>query len=111
MPKFQKKCCNPYHNDWRSSSLTLKNLAKVGCFQCYVNAFQKLSAHPEKAGSIFCLDCLQKCRKERSFTKYLSDDDSTKASTAEVGLNVALQCFCFTRVHQFVFKFVRFFCI
>ena len=77
--------------------MTLKNLAKIGDLQCYVNAFQKLSAHPEKAGSIFCLDCLQKCKKESSFAKYLSDDDSTEASTAEVGLNFAFQCFCFTR--------------
>ena len=61
------------HNEWGSKSSLLRDLGKKGSFQAYIKAFQSLAPDQnEKIGSVFCKDCLAKCREKRAFTKHLS---------------------------------------
>lgn len=83
MAPYKKKCCNHFHNAWNCSSTALTDLAKKGGFQEFISAFQSMKA-PGTAdiiGTVFCFDCLAKCREKRSFTQFLPPK-SDKLETA-----------------------------
>ena len=84
---FTKKCCNPCHDEWRSTSSKLKGLATIGGSQHHIRAFQQLSENPTRIGTLFCIDCLQSCGSHRNFTRYLTDDDYTRNSDIKVNKN------------------------
>ena len=72
MAPFQTKCCNHFHNVWNSSSTVLKDLAKKGGFEEYIYAFQRMKGPGAvDIGTVFCFDCLMKCRGKQSFTQFL----------------------------------------
>ena len=87
MGKFTKKCCNPCHDEWRSTSSKLKDLATIGGLSNHLRAFQHLSENPAGIRTLFCLDCLQSCGSHRNFTRYLTDDDYTRNSNIKVNKN------------------------
>lgn len=86
MAPFQKKCCNHFHDAWNSSSTILKDLAKKGGLKEYIYAFQQMTGPGTvDIGTVFCFDCLMKCRGKRSFTQFLpSKSDKLDAASEKV---------------------------
>ena len=86
MAPYKKKCCNHFHVAWNCTSTILKDLSKKGGLQDYIFAFQSMAGGPGTSiGTVFCLDCLAKCRGKRSFTQFLpAKSDKLDAASDKV---------------------------
>ena len=94
MPPFRKKCCNPLHNAWNCLCDETKDLAKIGGLQACLAAFAQISENfNTKAGSVFCLDCLFKCRSKRSFTEHLPPEANLTKVNDNFAGKVYLYCY------------------
>lgn len=79
MPKYQRKCSNPFHEKWSKRSgetiVSLRARGLVGIanvFEKYVEEeMGKKSTHAIK---YLCRTCLHDCFKKRKFTKLLPKD-------------------------------------
>ena len=96
MPKFSKKCQNPFHDEWSDDSelcpCRIINLRVYGLGE-FAQAFVKFLVDEKnvtsKKISRICKNCLQQCLKKRKFTKHLPQQQSTNEIEMKVSQNFA----------------------
>lgn len=79
MPKFQKTCNNPLHDDWSARddgqvvNLAARGLVAVSnALELFVVAEQRKK--PTHGINNLCKTCLQECFRKPTFTKFLPKD-------------------------------------
>ena len=82
MPKFRKKCSNPFHNEWNIEEIdvilvvvrTYGVAELLGAFKSLAT-IKGLKAHKVEK---ICTSCLKQCLRKRNFTRHLpARHDST----------------------------------